>query len=112
MHEARRVGWSGAPIGSPWARVYSSQGQTAERVPIHVDTELAPGELVNSRMAYMSVSRAQFDVQMYTNDAKARGYNLSRDLSHPTAIQQEPAATEKIDPQSVSIQAARGLSVC
>ena len=90
---------------------HSSQGQTADRVLIHVDTEQAPGELVNSRMAYVSVSRAQFDVQMYTNDAKALGYELSRDVSHPTAIQQEPAATQKIEPQSESIQAAQGLSV-
>jgi hypothetical protein len=90
---------------------HSSQGQTAERVLIHVDTEQAPGELVNSRMAYVSVSRAQFDVRMYTNDAKALGYELSRDVSHPTAIQQEPAATQKIEPQSVGIQAAQGLSV-
>jgi hypothetical protein len=90
---------------------HSSQGQTAERVLIHVDTEQAPGELVNSRMAYVSVSRAQFDVQVYTNDAKALGYELSRDVSHPTAIQQEPAAAQKIEPQSVSIGATQGLSV-
>ena len=72
-------------------------GQTAERVPIHVDTEQAPGELVNSRMAYVSVWRAQFDVQMYTNDAKTLGYELSRDVSHPTAIQQ--GTTQKMEPQ-------------
>ena len=59
---------------------------------IHVDTEQAPGELINSRMAYVSASRAQFDVQVYTNDAKALGYELSRDVSHSTAIQQETGA--------------------
>jgi hypothetical protein len=48
---------------------------------------------------------------MYTNDAKALGYELSRDVSHPTAIQQEQAATQKIEPQAQSIQAAQGLSV-
>ena len=67
---------------------HSSQGQTADRVLIHVDSEQAHGELLNSRMAYVSVSRAQFDVQMYTNDAKTLGQELSRDVSHPTAIQQ------------------------
>ncbi|MFZ2021746.1 MAG: hypothetical protein ACLP00_28230 [Terracidiphilus sp.] len=36
---------------------------------------------------------------------------LRRNVSHPTAIQQEPAATQKIEPQSESIQAAQGLSV-
>jgi hypothetical protein len=44
---------------------HSSQGQTADRVLVHVDSEQAHGELLNSRMAYVSVSRAQFDVQMY-----------------------------------------------
>ncbi len=52
-----------------------------------------------------------FDVQMYTNDAKALGYDLSRDVSHPTAIQQEPVAAQKIEPQAESIQIAQGLSV-
>ncbi|HEV2487339.1 MAG TPA: hypothetical protein VGT08_17570 [Terracidiphilus sp.] len=90
---------------------HSSQGQAAERVLIHVDTEQAPGELVNSRMAYVSVSRAQFDVQMYTNDAKALGYELSRDVSHPTAIQQEAVATQRIEPQAVGPKVSQGLSV-
>jgi len=87
---------------------HSSQGQTAERVLIHVDTEQAYGELLNNRMAYVSVSRAQFDVQIYTNDAKALGQELSRDVSHPTAIQQEPAA-QKIEPQGMEI--SQGLTV-
>jgi hypothetical protein len=90
---------------------HSSQGQTAERVLIHVDTEHASSELVNRRMAYVSVSRAQFDVQIYTNDAKTLGYELGRDVSHPTALQQEPAVTQNIQPQSVGVEASHGLSV-
>ena len=72
---------------------HSSQGQTADRVLIHVDSSQAHGELLNSRMAYVSVSRAQFDVQMYTNDAKTLGQQLSRDVSHPSAIQQTSQPT-------------------
>jgi len=68
---------------------HSSQGQTADRVLVHVDSEQAHGELLNSRMAYVSVSRAQFDVQMYTNDAGTLGHELSRDVSHTSAIQPE-----------------------
>ena len=68
---------------------HSSQGQTADRVLVHVDSEQAHGELLNSRMAYVSVSRAQFDVQMYTNDAGTLGHALSRDVSHTSAIQPE-----------------------
>jgi conjugative relaxase-like TrwC/TraI family protein len=76
---------------------HSSQGQTADRVLVHVDSEQAHSQLLNSRMAYVSVSRAKFDVQMYTNDAETLGQQLSRDVSHPSAIQQEPAA-QKIEP--------------
>jgi hypothetical protein len=46
---------------------HSSQGQTAERVLIHVDTDKSE-LLVNNRFAYVSVSRAQHDAQIYTND--------------------------------------------
>jgi ATP-dependent exoDNAse (exonuclease V) alpha subunit len=77
---------------------HSSQGQTADRVLIHVDSSQAHGELLNRRMAYVSVSRAQFDVKMYTNDAKTLGQELSRDVSHPSAIQQEDAG-QKMGPQ-------------
>jgi ATP-dependent exoDNAse (exonuclease V) alpha subunit len=35
---------------------HSSQGQTADRVLIHVDTELGAKDLLNNRMAYVAVS--------------------------------------------------------
>ena len=34
---------------------------------VHVDTEQARGRLINSRLAYVSVSRGRFDAQIYTN---------------------------------------------
>jgi len=78
---------------------YSSQGQTADRVLIHVDTELGAKDLLNSRMAYVSVSRGRYDAQIYTNDVATLGQELSRDVSHSPAIQQEPGA-HKIEPQT------------
>jgi len=95
---------------------HSSQGQTADRVLIHVDSSQAHGELLNSRMAYVSVSRAQFDVQMYTNDSRTLGQELSRDVSKSTAIQQEPMtmqqeSVQKIAPQSVGMEISQGLSI-
>jgi conjugative relaxase-like TrwC/TraI family protein len=78
---------------------HSSQGQTADRVLIHVDTELGAKDLLNSRMAYVSVSRGRYDAQIYTNNAQTLGQELSRDVSHPHAIQQEPVA-HKIEPQT------------
>jgi conjugative relaxase-like TrwC/TraI family protein len=78
---------------------HSSQGQTAYRVLIHVDTELGAKDLLNSRMAYVSVSRGRYDAQIYTNNASTLGQELSRDVSHSPAIQQEPAA-HKLEPQT------------
>ncbi len=78
---------------------HSSQGQTADRVLIHVDTELGAKDLLNSRMAYVSVSRGRSDAQIYTNNAQTLGQELSRDVSHSHAIQQEPGA-HKIEPQT------------
>jgi hypothetical protein len=67
---------------------HSSQGQTADRVLIHVDTELGAKDLLNSRMAYVAISRGAHDAQIFTNDAAALGQELSRDVSHAPAIQQ------------------------
>ena len=77
---------------------------------IHVDSTQAHGALLNSRMAYVSVSRAQFDVKMYTNDAKTLGQELSRDVTKATALSQQELG-EKIKPQSVGIELSQGLSV-
>jgi conjugative relaxase-like TrwC/TraI family protein len=82
---------------------HSSQGQTADRVLIHVDTEQAHPNLINSRMAYVSVSRARYDAQIYTNDKANLGQELSRDVSHRSAMQPERApepAAHKIEPAS------------
>jgi len=69
---------------------HSSQGQTADRVLIHVDTELGAKDLINSRMAYVAVSRGAYDAQIFTNDAGRLGHALSRDVSHAPAIQPVP----------------------
>jgi hypothetical protein len=80
---------------------HSSQGQTAERVLIHVDTEKSE-LLVNNRFAYVSVSRAQHDAQIYTNDRSQLPRSLSRESSQRTAteVEQQPAAP-KTEPVSL-----------
>ncbi len=74
---------------------HSSQGQTAERVLIHVDTGLAAKDLLNSRMAYVAVSRGAEDAQVYTNDRaklpQALGHDVSHESAHTPAIKQEQA---------------------
>jgi conjugative relaxase-like TrwC/TraI family protein len=86
---------------------HSSQGQTADRVLIHVDTERAGEKLVNRRMAYVAVSRGRHDAQMYTNDKARLGETLGRDVSHQSAIEQMCTAEtvkQKIEPASAMRQ--------
>jgi ATP-dependent exoDNAse (exonuclease V) alpha subunit len=68
---------------------HSSQGGTSDRVLVHVDTEQAHEQLINSRLAYVSVSRGRYDAQIYTNDAGKLGEELSRDVSKQSALESE-----------------------
>jgi len=64
---------------------HSSQGQTADRVLIHADTELGAKDLLNNRMAYVAVSRGAYDAQIFTNDREKLGAALGHDVSHSSA---------------------------
>ena len=68
---------------------HSSQGATADRVLVHVDTEQAHEQLINSRLAYVSVSRGRYDAQIYTNDAQNVSEELSRETSKRSALEAE-----------------------
>jgi ATP-dependent exoDNAse (exonuclease V) alpha subunit len=65
---------------------HSSQGLTAERVLVNVDTSAHP-DLINSRFAYVSVSRASLDAHVYTNDTASIVPGLSRDASKTSALE-------------------------
>ena len=67
---------------------HSSQGQTADRVLIHVDTEKSE-LLINNRFAYVSLSRGKYDAQIYTDNRSELARDLSRDLLRPTATEAE-----------------------
>jgi len=47
---------------------HSGQGQTADRVLVHIDLDRAGEVLVNQRLAYVALSRGRDDAQIYTND--------------------------------------------
>jgi ATP-dependent exoDNAse (exonuclease V) alpha subunit len=78
---------------------HSSQGQTADRVLIHVDTDLAAKELLNNRMAYVSVSRGALDAQLFTNDRERLPTALSHDISKQTAQAPQINTEQRIAPQ-------------
>ncbi len=74
---------------------HSSQGQTADRVLINIDTELGAKDLINNRMAYVSVSRGAHDAQIFTSDREKLPEALSRDVSHQSAHVPEIAKAEE-----------------
>jgi ATP-dependent exoDNAse (exonuclease V) alpha subunit len=74
---------------------HSSQGQTADRVLIHVDTELGAKDLLNNRMAYVAVSRGACDAQIFTNDREKLGAALGHDVSHSSAHAPEMKPEQK-----------------
>jgi len=65
---------------------HSSQGLTADRVLVNIDTQVHP-DLINQRFAYVSVSRAAHDAQIYTDAASLLSENLGRKVTKASAIQ-------------------------
>jgi hypothetical protein len=80
---------------SPKAKYISCQGQTADRVLIHADTELGAKDLLNNRMAYVAVSRGAYDAQIFTNDREKLGAALGHDVSHSSAHAPEMKPEQK-----------------
>jgi hypothetical protein len=78
-----------------------------------MDTQVRP-ELINSRFAYVSVSRASFDAQIYTNNATTLAESLTRDVSKASAVEVgnvlKPALTPALDTKQKSI-ANNGLGL-
>jgi ATP-dependent exoDNAse (exonuclease V) alpha subunit len=74
---------------------HSSQGQTAGRVLVHVDTERTSEKLVNQRLAYVAVSRGQYDARIYTDDKVKLARALDRDVSHRSALERTPTPVSR-----------------
>ncbi len=69
---------------------HSSQGQTADPVLIHIDTELGAKDLLNNRMASVDVSHGAYDAQIFTDDREKLGAALGKDESHRAAKKSWP----------------------
>jgi conjugative relaxase-like TrwC/TraI family protein len=89
---------------------HSSQGLTSERVLINVDTDVHP-QLINSRFAYVAVSRASNEVQIYTNDGSNLVERLSHDVSKTSALKSIGSIAEQVQGKLKSIPNALGLSL-
>ena len=80
---------------------HSAQGITADRVMINADLALH-SPLLNSRFAYVAISRARLDVELYTNSATKLGLRLSAEMGKSSAV--EPS-------QSVGISVTRDSEI-
>ena len=65
---------------------HSAQGLTAERVLVHADTSVHP-DLLNSRFAYVSISRASHEATLFTDDTAKLVPQLGTDLSKTSALE-------------------------
>jgi conjugative relaxase-like TrwC/TraI family protein len=66
---------------------HSGQGQTADRVLVHIDTHHAGAQLINQRLAYVAISRRRDDAHIYTDDAARLTEMIRRDISHRSALE-------------------------
>ena len=80
---------------------HSSQGLTTTRVLANIDTD-SSRSLINTRLAYVAISRASEDARIYTNDAGTLGQRLATDITktaaidfRPRAVVQDPGPTQQ-----------------
>jgi ATP-dependent exoDNAse (exonuclease V) alpha subunit len=92
---------------------HSSQGLTSERVLVNMDTNVHP-DLINDRFAYVSVSRASQDAQIFTNDAASLAESLSHDVTKASALDltkaQDPVAKVGLE-QAAAVKIAPGAGL-
>lgn len=76
---------------------HSAQGLTTARVLVNIDVDVPRG-LINSRLAYVAISRAAHDAHIYTNDARGLAAALSTEYTKTSAVEFRPPAQAK-EPQ-------------
>jgi len=76
---------------------HNAQGLTAERVLIHAGTSVHP-DLLNSRFAYVSISRASREATLFTDNLAKLSPALAADVSKTSALEigQTPAVKQDI----------------
>jgi conjugative relaxase-like TrwC/TraI family protein len=71
---------------------HSSQGLTAERVLVHADAGVHP-DLLNSRFAYVSISRASHQATLFTDDMAKLCPQLGAEVSKTSALEVNQTAS-------------------
>jgi ATP-dependent exoDNAse (exonuclease V) alpha subunit len=94
LDKGRKVRWNLADhrhIDYAYAMTsYSAQGTTVDRVLIHIDTsDYRLNQLVDKTLAYVGASRAQYDIQIFTDDRTRLEFALSRENERAKALSPE-----------------------
>ena len=71
---------------------HSAQGLTSERVLVHADTNVHP-DLLNSRFAYVSISRASHQATLFTDDMAKLNSQVGAEVSKSSALEISPASS-------------------
>jgi hypothetical protein len=79
---------------------HSSQGLTTGRILANMDGETARS-LVNTRLAYVAISRASEDARIYTNDAATIGQRLATEITKTAAVEFHPPAERVYTPAEI-----------
>lgn len=98
LESGRRVAWNikqYSHLDHAYAMTsHSSQGMTVDRVLIHVDTtDSRVRGLVDKTLSYVATSRARYDAQVFTDDARQLGLSLSRENTKDTALSERQIGT-------------------
>lgn len=93
-HSNRSVGWNldtYRHLDYAYAMTsHSAQGQTVDRVLIHIDTgDSRIRSLVDESLAYVATSRPRHDAQIFTDNAEALSHALSSRHDNATALSPE-----------------------
>jgi ATP-dependent exoDNAse (exonuclease V) alpha subunit len=64
---------------------HSSQGLTADRVLVNIDSNV-PSQLINDRFAYVSISRAARDAQIFTDATVSLTASLCQQVNKTSAL--------------------------
>ena len=91
---------------------HSAQGLTASRVLVNIDTD-SSRSLINTRLAYVAISRASDDARIYTNNAVTLGSRLATEINKLVAVDFTPKAPQpvKVPPPGVPAQTNSPMTV-
>ena len=107
LDKSRKVGWNLSDhrhIDYACALTsYSAQGTTVDRVLLHIDTsDYRLSGLIDKTLAYVGASRAQHDIQIFTDDASRLTRSLSRENERAKALSPEQIREYRPEERSIA----------